>query len=290
MQAQTSPQATDAEVIYIGDIVIFFLRRWTVFLAAILLAVGAALLYLFLTTPLYKASATVGPPTSSNNSSKAGGLAALPFGLGSALGDGGGSTLHKQFLQTLKSYDVAAKLAADKEMVQRLLEPKEGEAVTPSKISERLDSLMVVNKLRNAPLEDTTFTEITLLHADPAFAQKVLNQVFDLSDTIIRRQVRESKTAQREVLLRSLEQTSNSYQRDALVKNLLEVEHELMTSQTDEPFSYRIIESMHAGDRPASPRRLLTLAGSMVVGGILGFLVVCVMLFNTYRRNRGRIV
>lgn len=290
MQAQSSPHAADADVIYIGDIVTFFLRRWTVFLAAILLTAAVAVLYLFLTTPLYKASATVGPPTSSNNASKAGSLAALPFGLGAALGDGGGSTLHKQFLQTLKSYDIAATLAADKEIGPRLLDPKDGETVTAGKISERLESVMVVNKLRNAPLEDTTFTEITLLHADPAFAQKVLNHIFALSDTIIRKQVRESKTAQREVLLRSLEQTSNSYQRDALVKNLLEVEHELMTSQTDEPFSYRIIESLHAGDRPASPRRVLTLAGAVVAGGVLGFLVVCVMLFNAYRRNRGRIV
>lgn len=292
MQAQTSPHAAataDADVIYIGDIVTFFLRRWLVFVAAGIAAVALAVLYLFLATPLYKASATVGPSTSSANSSKASNLA-LPFGLGAALGDGGSSTLHKQFLQTVNSYDIAARLAADKEMAQRIVQPKDGVTVTAGMMADTLKAIMAVNKLRNAPLEDTTFTEITLLHEDPAFAQKVLAHVFALSDEIIRKQVRESKTAQREVLLRSLEQTSNSYQRDALVKNLLEVEHELMTSQTNEPFSYRMIESLHAGERPASPRRLLVLAGAVIVGGVLGFAIVCMMLFGAYRRNRGKIL
>lgn len=288
MQAQISPQA-DADTIYIGDIVTFFLRRWLVFVAAGIVAVGIAVLYLFVTTPLYKASATVGPSTSSANSAKGSNLA-LPFGLGAALGDGGSSTLHKQFLQTVNSYDIAALLAADKEMAQRIVEPKAGVTVTAGMMADTLKGIMAVNKLRNAPLEDTTFTEITLLHADPAFAQKVLARIFALSDDIIRKQVRESKTAQREVLLRSLEQTTNSYQRDALVKNLLEVEHELMTSQTNEPFSFRMIESLHAGEKPASPRRLLTLAGAAIAGGFLGFAIVCLMLFNAYRRNRGRIV
>lgn len=293
IQAQTTAHAaapqSGEDVIYIGDILLFFLRGWRVFLASGVLVVGLAILYLFMATPLYKASATVGPSTSSTNNSKTGNLN-LPFGLGAALGDGGSSTLHKQFLQTVNSYDIAALLAADKEMAQRIVQPDTGVAVTAGMMSEKLKDLMAVNKLRNAPLEDTTFTEITFLNSDPVFAQTVLRRIFTLSDDIIRAQVRETKTAQREVLLRGLEQTSNSYQRDALVKNLLEVEHELMTSMTDAPFTYRFIESLHAGDRPASPRRMLILAGALVAAALLGFAIVSLQLFNTYRLNQGRIV
>lgn len=292
MDAQTATRTAaprqGEDVIYIGDVILFFLRRWAIFLVACLVMAAGAVGYVYMATPLYKASATVGPSTSSSNSNKASSLN-LPFGLGAALGDGGSSTLHKQFLQTLSSYDIAAQLAADKEMGPRIAEPDEGEKITAGLMGEKLKGLLSVNKLRNTPLEDTTFTEVTFLHKDPAFAQQVLQRIFAIADGIIRAQVRETKTAQREALLRSLEQTTNSYQRDALVKNLLEVEHELMTSMTDAPFTYRVIESLHAGEHPASPRRLLILAGALVAGFLIAFAVVSVQLFNAYRLGGGRI-
>lgn len=286
--ARTAPPGKGEDVIYIGDVILFFLRRWLIFVIAVIVCGGLGFAYLSWATPLYKASATVGPSTSASSSNRAGNLN-LPFGLGAALGDGGSSTLHKQFLQTLNSYDISAQLVADKELARRIVEPADGVPITVGLMGDTLKGLLSVNKLRNAPLEDTTFTEVTLLHRDPALAQQVLQRIFTIADGIIRDQVRETKTAQREALLRSLELTTNSYQRDALVKNLLEVEHELMTSMTDAPFTYRVIESLHVSERPASPRRLLVLAGALVAGFLLGFVVVTIQLFNAYRRGGGRI-
>lgn len=292
MDAQTAARTTatgqQEDVIYIGDVILFFLHRWAIFLVACVAMIAAAIVYIYVATPLYKASATVAPSSSSSSNSKAGSLN-LPFGLGAALGGDGSSTMHKQFLQTLGSYDIAAQLAADKEMGPRIVEPDEGTKVTPGLVGEELKSLLSVSKLRNMPLEDTTFTEVTFLHKDPAFAQQVLQRIFLISDEIVRAQVRETKTAQRDALLRSLEATTNSYQRDALVKNLLEVEHELMTSMTDAPFTYRFIESLHVEERPASPQRALVLTGALVAGFLLGFFIVSVQLFKAYRHGRGRI-
>ncbi|MFV3075536.1 Wzz/FepE/Etk N-terminal domain-containing protein [Niveispirillum fermenti] len=278
------------DVIYIGDVILFYLRRWPLFLAVCGATVALAVAYVLLSTPVYKASATLAPPSSSGNGGKASALN-LPFGLGAALGDGGGSTMHKQFLQTITSYDIAVRLAADKAMAERIVQPDDpGTAITPGLMGDKLKSLLSVNKLRNTPLEDTTFTEISFRHEDPAFAVQALQRIFALSDDIIRTQVRETKTAQRDALLRSLELTSNAYQREALVKNLLEVEHELMTSMTDAPFSYRVIESLHAGEHPVAPRRVLAVAGALVAGGLIAFALASIQLFNAYRRNRGRIL
>lgn len=285
--AQSAPPGQGEDVIYIGDVILFFLRRWAVFVVAALACVAIAFAYLNWATPLYKASATVGPSTSAS-SNRGGGLN-LPFGLGAALGDGGGSTLHKQFLQTLNSYDISAQLVADKELAKRIVEAEDGVPITVGLMNDTLKGLLSVNKLRNAPLEDTTFTEVIFLHRDPALAQQVLQRIFTIADRIIRDQVRETKTAQRDALLRSLELTTNSYQRDALVKNLLEVEHELMTSMTDSAFTYRVIESLHASERPVSPRRVLALAGALVAGFVLGFAIVTAQLFNAYRRGGGHI-
>lgn len=280
-------------------------RRWWLMPAGALLLLALVLVHLLRAQPVWTAQMTVyAAPTSEGLAARRGGLAGLAAGIGGGLG-GLGSVLggseaappFRYFLDGLATPDVAARLAADDEIMRtvfssewdavgrRWREPPRGLLggaralvfgvlglpvtgwVPPDAARLRLyieDRVAVRSSVRS-PL-----VTISHVHGDPVFAARFLEQLVGAADAELRRAQAARTAANINYLMGQLRQTREADTRMSLVEALSAEERSAMLTAVPMAYAAETFAKPAVGRWPSSPRPLPLLAAALVVGLLLG--------------------
>lgn len=123
------------------------------------------------------------------------------------------------------------------------------------------------------PVGTTPLRRVVYGHPDRAFAAYLLARLHDITDSLIRQEVR-ARTHSREAYLQNaLATTEHPDHRRALTSLLMEQEHIQMILAMDEPFAAIIAEPPAAGVKPDWPKAPLVVPAFMLGCMLLAFVV-----------------
>lgn len=276
-------------------------KRWWLMPAGALLLLALVLVHLLRAQPVWTAQMSVyAAPTSEGLAARRGGLAGLAAGLGGLGGALGGSEAappFRYFLDGLATPAVAARLAADDEIMRtvfagewdpqnrRWRQPPRGlvsgaralvfavlglpvaDWTPPDAARLRLyieDSVQVRSSVRS-PL-----VTISHVHPDPVFAARFLEQLVGAADAELRRAQAARTAANIDYLMRQLRLTREADARMSLVEALADEERSAMLTAVPMPYAAETFSKPAAGRWPSSPRPLPLLLAALFVGLMLG--------------------
>lgn len=267
-------------------------------LVSMLVALGAALAYLHLATPLYTGELKVTPSNnavapSATSLGNLGGLASMA-GLTSS---GGEPTKFDLFLEMLTTREVADQLAADPKILRtvfegewdeqsrrwrkpestvadlrRLLGQLAGERQLPWEppSGERLQQHIIKNLKITRSTQKNPVTYIRYDARDPRFAEYLLHRLSRTADHTVRRRVLREGREYISYLESRLPNVVAPDQREALVEILGEQERRLMMASSGVPFAASVIERPLAPRTPSKPRVPVVLAVALIIGTVAG--------------------
>ncbi len=236
-----------------------------------------AVIFLFLTIPLYKSTMIVAPAdgyalgdyASSAQYDRA---AALPFW--KPKDQEGASTDFYRFMHTLRGVSASQILLKDQAIMARLNKEVKVSIKTPEALSFYLNK-----KVKVYPLGATSLRRITYHHADPKFANALLRKLHLVADQMIRRDRRQQSQSRIEYLNNTLTTASNPEHRKMTVNLLMQQEHIQMLANLDEAYAAIIVEPASTTPKPVFPNHILVLSAALLCGIVFGY------LFWFVRRN-----
>lgn len=241
------------------------------------IGLSAALGYLALAVPSYRAQIVLGPAnplTGIETAAPAGNdnLFALRFVM-ERMGNAGASD-YLNFEQILTGPRVANALLSDPEIRKGLTQDKtlwilpSGRFENAAAFAEYLQ-----HRLRFEPVGATALRRVVYLHPDPAFAALFVQKATHIADGLIRTAVA-AQTAERVTYLQTaLDQTFNPDNRRALTDLLMEQERLRMLSAIDQPYAANVVEPAAVSARPRWPDWPMIMAVAMAVGACAGFVL-----------------
>jgi uncharacterized protein involved in exopolysaccharide biosynthesis len=246
-------------------------------LAGALAGLLAALIFLRVAVPQYRAEMLVAPAShgstpdiSSLMPDNAG--AAMQFVLQSF--SSGDSSDFMRFEAILREPTIAARLLQDDNIRRGLAHAGRWNFLAPPPLDSapRLAAWLQDN-LEVEPVGATRLRRIIFKHPDPAFAALLLRRIYDATDDLIRAE-REETTAQRIAYLeKTIDQTANPDHKRDLTKLLMDQEQIAMILAVHEPFAASLAEPPAAGAKPDWPHRPLVISSFMLVGVFLGYVL-----------------
>ncbi|WP_445678497.1 Wzz/FepE/Etk N-terminal domain-containing protein [Radicibacter daui] len=275
------------------------LRGWWVLTLIGLLSIAAAVFYLSIAIPTYKAAMMVVEVKDGSNAllKRLQGGASL-LGLAAPSSSQNGASF-EEFTALLTSHRVAEQLAQNHSLLQeiyaqqwdekrqRWIEPQ-GSMVNFKNAIKRMISypqwtppdardlvtwlsknVHAVNQGSNL-LDRSSLWEISVTAKDPDFAQKLLEMLYQEAETILRDRRRNELQGNIDYLQKKILDTNLNVYRESLVSMVAQQEQELMVLRDDVPIAARVLDPVTVSNRPVSPRPVLVLALALVLGGSFG--------------------
>lgn len=234
------------------------------------------LLFLSVSIPQYKASMMIAPADRKggqdikallpDNSSFA--VQYLVNSIGSA-----DSHDYVRFEHILTEHTIAALLIEDPVIQEGIRQAQrftlfqnEERPQTPSSVSDYLQKSLTVETVGNTPLR-----RIHYHHPDPEFAVYFLQRIYDVTDNLIKEDIRSKTETRASYLAKTLADARHPDHKRALTSLLMEQEHLHMILAMDEPFAALIAEAPAAGPKPEKPRKAIVLSIFMFLGLFTGY-------------------
>jgi uncharacterized protein involved in exopolysaccharide biosynthesis len=287
------PEATlptvDREIDLAATVQRLWRGRWWI-LGGSALAIAAALVYLAVTPPWYRAEVLLMPAQGRSAPSLAGSLPGLSglAGLAGITIGGGGSA---EPLIVLTSSDFTRDFIRKRDLVPVLFADKwdagrgAWKAADSKKWPDERDAVKRFDKQVRRVVQDkrTGKVRLSIVWTDPAVAASWANEMADdLNDRMRERALREAET-NLAFLRHELDATSLVVVQQS-VSRLIESEiQKAMLARGEREFSFRVIDRAAIPKWRAGPRRALVLALSAMTGTFLGVLLVLVR--DAYSRS-----
>jgi|TARA_R100000501_G_scaffold18326_1_gene37706 LPS O-antigen subunit length determinant protein (WzzB/FepE family) len=304
----TAPNPPPAELT-VGTLIRAIKARWYLPAGTVVVAVIAALIYLNIATPTYRATMVVSPIFSDDGSSGGGGLgryADLASSVGIDIGGSGSLTYFSLFMETLQSYELAESLAQNENLLPALYPALWDKKQKTWRDADTVRSKPArwVRALLNRPttpdpntadlhqylrqrltIDDppTPFKTIGFENQDPEFARVFLQSVYRTADDMVRARVRQRASVEVRFLESLVAESRVVEHRRALSDLLAQKQRTLMMSNMNLPFSAQLMQPPIPGNTPASPRPLLVLTMSIFFGLVAGLFLV--LMFPSPRLN-----
>lgn len=253
-----------------------FRNYWIWLTVAFFVGVGVALAYLALATPQYTISMVVGPePSQTSTLSSA--LGSSP--LASLAGRVPGSEVEPftAFREVLFSHDVAQQLANEPGIMHFVFRSA-WDATTGHWKAGRFDPIKkflgmslrvgptaddlqkyVATSVKIEEIETTGLFRIIYNSPDPQQGVGFIRVLDSAADSLLRHKQIVRYRAYIEYVSAQLNQTTNSDQREALIRLYSEEQKELMITSANVAYSAAIYEEVSATDKPTSPNIPLTI-------------------------------
>lgn len=186
-----------------------------------------------------------------------------------------------RFEHILRGPSVAKELLKDERFIEGYRQTKSfrfqlkrSGKVTAQHLSDFLMAHVNIDPVGNTPLRRLVF-----LHPDRNQAGYMLRRLHEVTDGIIRQEIRDKTHKREDYLQDALVTVDHPDHRRALTSLLMEQEHVRMILAMDEPFAAIIAEPPAAGVQPYWPRGSMILPVFMLGGMVLGY------AFYTLRRK-----
>ena len=290
----TSIQSNDQTEVRLTDIILFFWgARWALLIGAVL-GIGLGLLFLSVATYRYTATLTV-TPAKGEMSQLPGNMSGLAAIAGISLPGGGSVSDFNLYLVALQSRQVAAELAKDDKIMQRLFASQydipTGRWLRPTNFiadfSSAIKSMLRVpgadwrqpaaadlQKFLQENIKISTdrklnITNISFDYEDPEFAAKLITDLHEKTDTVLRRRALTRADQAIGYLEKQLSQVQLAEHRQALAAILGEQEKSRMLASSAAPYAAQPFGDAVASSRPTSPQSVIVLVEGLVGGMIL---------------------
>lgn len=248
--------------------------RLSIFLSVILFIL-AALVFIAVATPKYRAEMIVAPADGYAlgdyaSSMSEGEALTIPFWRPREA-DGVSTDFHR-FVFTIKGPAVAAILLKDSAVLSGIardgVESSRKDGWSAEELSAYLSKRLRVQHLGATPLRKISYS-----HPDPAFAAAFLRKIHLVADQLIRRDRRRQSESRIKYLQDSLQGTINPDHRRGIANLLIQQEHIRMLANLDEAYAAIIVEPPASGPKPVWPDRPLLLLLFALAGAGTGYLV-----------------
>lgn len=258
--ARTAPSYADATLAdFIRDL--WMGRVWIAAGAA--LGLGAALLFLMLAVPHYRAEIIVAPVAQHEGDKAADMAAAAPVDFA-------------RFESILRAPTVARAVMADPAIVEGIAADRRWQAGRgPHTDSAERVADYLRRRVAVEPVAGTGLRRIVYTHPDPAFAAALPEALMRAADGMIRADALRAAGETAGRLDETLAQTRNAEHRRTLTDMLMNEERARMVLAIDRPFAARVAEPAAAGPKPYWPRKAVVVPVMVVVGAFLGFALFC---------------
>lgn len=246
-------------------------------LGGAVLGLLAAVLFVRLAVPHYKAEIIVAPANPMNGAEISSLLAddnlfALRYMM-QRVGPGN-SPDFLRFENTVRGATVAAALLK-REDIRRGLEADRSFAfLSPMQNwNEAKFSAYLEKRIKLYPVGATSLRRVVYFHPDPEFAAHLLSVLHEEADKIIRNTIREEAEKRVVYLKNAINATNNPEHRRALTALLLEQERLRMLVSIETPYAAAVIEPASSSFKPEWPDRALVIVIFVLMGGLLSALV-----------------
>lgn len=288
-------------------------RQRVLVICCVAVFVLGAIFYLNVATYAYTAELRVTPAQPSQlGKGKTAGLSGLASVAGLSLGRDPGTMSFDLYTESLKSRDVAEKLAGQRDLMkvvfagewdERTKSFREPPAGLVAMISRTLKSILgipvyawqppsaarlqeyIESNVKTKEAIESPVVSITLEHPDPEFAVKFLNQLHHALDDNLRTKALVRSTEYIDYLSDQLRRVTIVEHRSAIAEMLSEQEKTKMMASSSLAFAADQFGPVTASLRPTSPRPSIVLALSIVLGTLAGILAA---LLRTQVRNYRR--
>lgn len=286
-------------------------RRWIV-IGTVIACLAVAIFYLNIATYKYTAELKVMPSESSGAGSvSTGGLASLASMAGVNLSKEGSVTPFEQYLEGLKSGLVAETLANRTEIMKVLFrsewdESKQRFVETSGLPSRAIRSISHMLGLPTYPWQQpntarlqsyiqkniainenpkSQFVTISFEHESPKFARQFLTELHEALDEELRQKALVRSTKYITYLTNQLQQVTVAEHREALVQALSEQEKFRMTASSGLAYAADPFGSVTVSLKPTSPRPIIVIILSIILGGVIGSLAAIVAQWLSEKRQ-----
>ena len=256
------------------DLLRILLRHKRLPIKGALYGLLAAIVFLFLAVPHYRAVMLVAPATRSATTDLAG---PLPENAGYgteymlksfAAGD---TADFDWFEQTLRGPRVAAEMLRDPKIVDGIADDRSFRLSwrrTPHSAEDI--SAYLEDRVAVAPIGTTALRRVTYEHPDRRFAAYLLQSLYNDADRLMRGDMQARADKRIAWLQQTIAVTQNPDDRKAMAA-LLTAQQQLRIALTmDEPYAARLAEPPSAGIRKSWPRGSLLLPVFMLAGALAG--------------------
>jgi uncharacterized protein involved in exopolysaccharide biosynthesis len=296
---ESLPQSDTQAEPGLAEFVAFVWRaRWITFFGA-LVGLGLSVLYLEMATYRYTATLIV-TPAKSEMTQLPGNISGLAAIAGINVPGGGGANDFNLYMLGLQSRQVAAKLAENDDIMHRLFDsqydPVLGQWRRPSGLLASF-SLAAKSALGIPGAEwrppgpadlqkfletsvkvvtdrKSNITRISVDHEDPPFAAKLITELHDKTDAVLRRQALARADQSIDYLERQLSRVQLSEHREALAAMLGEQEKARMLASSAAPYAAQPFGTAVVSSKPTSPQPVIVLLVGLIGGAILGVLAM----------------
>lgn len=294
LQQVTRDRSAAADPWSLREMVLMLKDGWFIIMAVVLLALGAGLALILVSTPQYTTTMKVVPiaPERPGLNERLGALASLA---GVSLGVPAQRSDLALFLDGLRSQEVAREIARDESLLRQMF-PQEWDPRArswqrpkPGLLQRARDSLLGLQPYSTPPdaariqefldrylttieLKDSPIVLIRIEHPDRLFSQRLLDRLASHSDRLIRERALARAVSNIAFLNAQLQQTSLADQRAALASLLLQQEQIRMLASASLPYAVDVVSGPTTGLRPSSPNVPLILGVSAAGGFFLATL------------------
>lgn len=292
----TLTQSNDQTEVGLTDLMLFFWgARWAILIGAVL-GIGLGVLFLRAATYRYTASLTL-TPAKSEMTQLPGNISGLAAIAGVSLPGGGNVNDFNLYLVALQSRQVAAELAKDNVIMQKLFASQydipSGKWRRPSDL---IADLSLTSKLvlgvpgtdwkqpDGADLQKflqanvkvvsdrkSNITTISVDHEDPEFAAKLITDLHEKTDAVLRRRALARADQAIGYLEKQLSIVQLAEHRQALAAILGEQEKSRMLASSGAPYAAQPFGAAVVPSRPTSPQPIIVLVVGLV-GGVIASL------------------
>jgi uncharacterized protein involved in exopolysaccharide biosynthesis len=297
----TSSQSNDQSEIGLTDLIFFVWgARWVILIGAVL-GIGSSILFLGITTYRYTATLIV-TPTKTEMAQLPGNMSGLAAIAGFSLPGAGGVNDFNLYLVAMQSRQVAAELAKDQKIMQRLFASQYD--IPTKKWRRRSDFVadfsLTSKLLLRVPGADwrqpdgadlqkfiqenvkvssdrkSNITNLSVDHEDPEFAARLITDLHEKTDAVLRRRALARADQAIEYLEKQLSHVQLAEHRQALAAILGEQEKSRMLASSAAPYAAQPFGAAVVSSRPTSPQPIIVL----VVGLVGGMITSMVMMLG----------
>jgi uncharacterized protein involved in exopolysaccharide biosynthesis len=312
----TSTQSNDQTEVGLPDLILFFWGvRWALLIGATL-GIGLGLLFLGVATYRYTATLTV-TPVQSEMAQLSGNMSGLAAIAGFSLPGAGDVSDFNLYLVALQSRQVAAELAKDDKIMQRLFRSQydvpSGRWLRPNDFIANFSSAsksalrvpgtdwkrpdaadlqkILQEKVKIITDRKLNITNISFDDRDPEFAAKLITDLHEKTDDVLRRRALVRADQAIGYLKKQLSQVQLAEHRQALAAILGEQEKMRMLASSAAPYAAQPFGDAVSSSRPTSPKPIIVLFLGLVggmsasLGALLGW-----RIRQSVRRKVGMLV
>ena len=168
----------------------------------------------------------------------------------------------------LRDPEITAGLAADK----RFTFSKDESGWSASKLAA-----YIAKRVEIDPVGETSLRTYSYLHSDPVFAVAFLSRLHNVTDGLIRHEMRKGVNERIAYLNAALATTNNPDHRRAMTDLLMEQERFKMLVSIDQPYAASVVVKPSASPKAVWPDLYLVYEGFIAAGMFIGFVVFSIL-------------